>query len=381
MQVANIHSGDLEQAREIAVRAGEILNAGGLVVFPTETVYGVAASAASPQGFEALRAFKARPAEQPFTIHLPDAAAAELYVDLAQDHLKRIIRKLLPGPVTVVVDVEEDVIQEKMGKSGWPAEMRGRLYHENTVGLRCPDMTIAQHILGAIDAPIIASSANLRDQPPPLTAQDAAAGVGDVAELIIDGGPCRYAKPSTIVRIDQTQGFIKPVVVRPGVYDERFINKLTRWTVVFVCTGNTCRSPMAEGLAKSILAKDRGVGVETLESSGVSVFSAGVSAVPGFGASQEAVEVMGRIGVDLGQHRSRQLGHQMIREADVIYCMTAAHRRAVLAIDPSAEDRALLLDPNGGDIDDPIGADAKTYQRCAELIRRRVQQRLIEQEL
>ena len=375
MQIATVHTGDADQMKEIVARAATTLEAGGLVVFPTETVYGIAASAASARGVDALRSFKDRPDGQPFTIHLPNPSQAGRYVDVSRPPLRRLIEKAFPGPITLVVDVEEAVIEEKLDADGLSRDLRGRLYHENTVGLRCPDMPVARQVLAAVEAPVVASSANLRGQPPPMDAQAAADAVGDSAGLIIDGGRCRYAKPSTIVRVGLVHGRLKLTVERSGVYDERYIRKLLRWTVVFVCSGNTCRSPMAEGLAKRVLAEKRGLGIDDLESAGIRVVSAGASAAPGMAASPEAVDVMRRVGVDLAKHRSQPLRPELIHEADAIFCMTRAHRHEVLRLAPSAEEKAVQLDPTG-DIDDPIGFDDTVYMRCAELIRRRVESRL-----
>jgi protein-tyrosine-phosphatase len=83
--------------------------------------------------------------------------------------------------------------------------------------------------------------------------------------------------------------------------------------------------------------------------------------------------------VDISSHRSRLLAVEMVHEADVIYCMTTAHQQAVLSLVPSAAPKTFLLDPSG-DVEDPIGSGSTAYQRCAEIIRRRLEQRLKEQQ-
>lgn len=381
MQVTMLHVGDAVQNRQIAEQAAQVLRAGGLVVFPTETVYGIAASVASDKGWQALNAFKQRPVDQPFTIHLSDPSEAGRYIDDSSPTVQRLVRKVLPGPVTLVVDVPDRVIEQKAQALRLGAEGKGRLYFRNTVGLRCPDLDIARQLLRLAGKPVVASSANRRGQSPPIDAEEAAQAVGDAADLLIDGGRCRYAKPSTVVRVRHSSGLYKWTIERAGVYDERFIRKLMQWTMLIVCTGNTCRSPIAEALAKQMIASQRGVTPADLEASGVHIISAGTHAYPGMPASPEAVTAMSEQGIDLSKHRSQPLTPELIHGADVIYCMTAAHRAAILSLVPSAADKIFTLDPAGGDVEDPVGLGIKGYRRSVELIRRQLAQRLKEQQV
>jgi protein-tyrosine phosphatase len=167
-------------------------------------------------------------------------------------------------------------------------------------------------------------------------------------------------------------------VERHGVYDERFVRKLMRWTILFVCSGNTCRSPMAAGLARTLLAKERSIGEDDLPNAGLQVISAGVSATTGDMAAPEAAAVVRELGGDLGTHRSRLLDKDLVQEADVIYCMTRKHQQAVLALAPDAAGRTFLLDPTG-DIPDPIGQNITVYRHTAEQILENLWDRLKEE--
>lgn len=377
MQVTVVKNSEGEVDQDTVERAVQTLNDGGLVVFPTETVYGIAASAANPKGFAALQAFKGRPDHHPFTIHLPDPTSVPRYANATHPDLQRLVKKVFPGPVTLVMQVPDSVIDDKLQALALPPEARHRLYHQNTVGLRCPDSWITRHVLERVQAPVVASSANARGQAPPHNAAEAAQAVGDAAELIIDAGPCRYAKPSTIVRVDQTNGTLNISVDREGVLDERVIRKLMRYTILMVCTGNTCRSPMAQAMAQQIIAQQRNISIDDLNAADVYVLSAGIYAATEAPASPEAVAQMNQRGLDLSHHRSQPLTPEVVHEADVIYCMTHAHRQALVQMVPSAAEKTLPLDPQG-DIDDPIGSDAAAYQRCAQSIHHLLTERLKE---
>ncbi len=384
MEMITIKSEDISRLSETAPEAGRVFDAGGLVIFPTETVYGIGASAASDKGYLALLQAKGREQAQPFTLHIPDPQSADRYVDAGNPRVGRLIEKVLPGPVTLVIDVPEDVMADRLNRMARElgADARtlgGRIYHHGTVGLRCPDDAVARRLLGATRSPVVASSANRRGGPPPQDVEAAVSAMGEAADLIVDGGRCRYARPSTIVRVRQTENGPVISVEREGVYDERTIRRMLRFTMLIVCSGNTCRSPMAEVIAKQIVAGQRNIGMDDLEASGVRILSAGAFTTNGMPAAREAIEAMGKLNIDLKPHRSRVLTPELIREADVIYCMAQSHLDAVLEIEPQAGNKAMLLDPNG-DIDDPIGGNLTVYQRCAELIRRRLDVRIKEQQ-
>jgi protein-tyrosine phosphatase len=139
--------------------------------------------------------------------------------------------------------------------------------------------------------------------------------------------------------------------------------------VLFVCTGNTCRSPLAEALCKRLLADRLGCEPEQLAARGVVVRSAGVAAFPGDGPAEPAVVVAREYGAQLDAHRSRPVNPELLGEATHVLAMTAAHAALLTTrfsgIGPVPE----LLGGTGADLDDPIGGDLDVYRACAEAIR------------
>ncbi len=129
--------------------------------------------------------------------------------------------------------------------------------------------------------------------------------------------------------------------------------------LIFVCSGNTCRSPLAGGIAKQIFPDKL---LQTIQ-----ISSAGTSAVNGLGASELAIETARKNGIDITGHKTRLLTRSLILGADMIVAMTEQHRFAVGALEPSASAYTYIagefLNVDGGEIDDPIGCGRDAYER------------------
>ena len=350
-----------------AERGAAALRAGKLVALATETVYGLAAAADKPHAVERLRAIKGRP-NRPFTVHVPGPEAVSRYVCPVPPTASRLISAAWPGPITLLLETSGRLAEDRLARAG----LHDVLCAANVIGLRCPAEPTASATLAAVESPVVAASANLAGGPSPTTAQDVLAALDGKIDLVIDSGPTSLGTDSTIVRI----GPDGCEVVRTGPWDLKMIRKAIRRKIVFVCTGNTCRSPMAGGLAKMILAEMHACRVGQLRDHGVEVATAGVFAGPGAAATGEAVEAARALGADIARHRSRALSAELADSADMMFCMTERHVSDVRHAYPSvAAEKVKRLD-TGGDIPDPIGGGAEIYRRTAQCIVKAVRERM-----
>ena len=182
-------------------RAARILESGGLVAVPTETVYGLAARADSPEAVARIYAAKGRPSFNPLIVHLRDVAQAERYAVLP-DEARALMAVHWPGPLTVVLPRRADAPLADAVTAGLP-----------TVALRAPAHPVMQALLAAVDFPLAAPSANASGFISPTTPGHVLASLGGRIDLVLDGGACATGVESTIVAVRE-DGRIEQL--RPG---------------------------------------------------------------------------------------------------------------------------------------------------------------------
>ena len=359
MSAVFIDLNQTEDVRDVIHRAVEALSSGKIIAIPTETVYGLAASALQPEAVKRLWEFKGRDSNKPFAIAVKSLEDSLDYVPAMPPLAKRLARRCWPGPVTLVMDDHPESVIHQLDQSVIDATVPG-----GTVGLRVPDHNVTLQILRLCAGPIVLTSANLGGKPAANDGQTVLEDLGDQVDMIIDAGPTKFQNGSTVVKVDGDQ----LTVLREGAVKESIVRGLTDYIAVVVCTGNTCRSPMAEAMLKKQFSAKFGCEIDQLADFGVNVMSAGISAMPGAPAANQSVEVMRQYGVDISMHSSQPMTGRLAKCADVIFALTNGHRNAIVSQWPELKDTVKTLRPDGGDISDPIGSPVAVYQSCAQQI-------------
>jgi L-threonylcarbamoyladenylate synthase len=328
------------------------LRRGELCVLPTETVYGVAVLPSHEGAVARVRAMKGRGDRQPFTWHLAQRADANRLVTAVPANVDRLLARYWPGPLTVV-------LPDKNG---------------GTIGLRVPAHDFTRDVIAACGEPLWLSSCNHHGDPPLRDAAAIEQAFGRDLAIVVDDGPSPLGIASTIVR--QTSNRLE--VLREGILTADEVLRTAATLVVFVCTGNTCRSPLAAGWARELTAQALHVPAADVLAHGLWFASAGISTLDGMPASDGSLVVGAEASLGLDDHLSQSLTPELVERSSRIFCLAQSHRRAILAEYPAAAPKLAMLRPDGVDIADPYGRELPVYRRARDEIRAAVAARVPE---
>ncbi len=210
-------------------KAAALLNAGELVAFPTETVYGLGGDAGNPAAVARIFAAKGRPASHPLIVHVSNLAAARRWATAFPDSAARLAEAFWPGPLTLVLPKSDHVLAEVTGGQA-------------TVALRAPAHPVARALLAAFGRGIAAPSANRYGRISPTRADDVREELGDRVAMVLDGGDCEVGLESTIVACLDGQ----VMLLRPGA-----VSRMQIADVVGLLTEADASAPRAPGSGRS----------------------------------------------------------------------------------------------------------------------------------
>lgn len=324
-----------------------MIREGGIVGLPTETVYGLAANMNRKDTLERLYNIKGRILDKPSTVHIGSLHDADFFISILPTYGYRLIEKFWPGPLTIIYYQKSQ---------------------PGTVGLRCPDHPVTSMILQETLCRVVMPSANVTGKPPAVSAQQVEEIFDGRIDLIVDSLAPKLKVSSTIVDLTQ-----RPfLLVRQGYVSREQIQEVVDTKrVLFVCTGNTCRSIMAEYLFRSYLKKKRPDLAGRIE-----VFSCGVGALEGYPASEKTQQLLTKEGIDASNHKSKKVNRYLIRSSDIIIVMEKRQRDMLVRMENYAMPRVFLmssfLKDYNADIPDPIGQGEEVFQESFDLIKEAV---------
>ncbi len=224
---------EIEKQKEALEEAGEILRNGGLVAFPTETVYGLGGDALNPLSSRKIYAAKGRPSDNPLIVHVCKMEDVASITKEIPESAKKLAEKFWPGPLTMILRKSELV----------PYETTGGL---DTVAVRMPDNAIAQALIEAAGGYVAAPSANLSGKPSPTLAKYVMEDMDGRIDLVLDGGTLGIGLESTIVDLT---GEV-PEILRPGYITGEMLEEVlgTVHTDVTILSGDSKEAPKAPGM-------------------------------------------------------------------------------------------------------------------------------------
>ncbi len=336
--------------------ATKTLRSGGIIIYPTDTLYGFGVMINNKKAIKKLYGLKKRDKKKPFSILINDIKQAEHICGGLTSREEEFFRILLPGKITVLLKAKR-----KLNISGFE--------NLEKVGFRIPESNLCHILVEKAGSPLSSSSVNISYEPNIDDTSEILEKFAEDVDLFLDNGPVFSLKGSSVVDLTTSP----PILVREGdILKEEIEQKINieilssikrRFVITFICSGNICRSPMAEGVLKKLLEKSK-------FTRQIEINSAGTLNLMPNQASAEAIIICHNHKVDINKHRSTPIGPLILSEANIIICMAVYHYNILLRNHPEYADKIYvlksmnreenLIDPS---IADPIGMSEEFYEQ------------------
>lgn len=339
---------DFRDAVSVAVSK---LETGGIVAVPDDVGTLLLALPEHLEAVQRLEQLSVEMSEGQKVVSLPHKEVVADYCDVSCELCEKLYRRCWPGPVALRVgNASPQGLSNDWAETArdWALSATGRCF--------CvPGNEFANQLLRHLSSPGLGLVIQETSHQYNFTGH---------VDLCVHSESDRYEGGVTVVQV----GAGRYEIERSGIVSSRMLARLAGDAYLFVCTGNTCRSPMAEGLFRRMLAERFHCSEDELLDRGYVVVSAGLAAYPGAPASREAVELLKAEGIDISSHESQPVSEELLFHCDHILTMTRNHRDAILQSFPELAGRVRLLSNSGKDVSDPIGGGPEEYRRCRDEI-------------
>jgi L-threonylcarbamoyladenylate synthase len=339
----------------VICRAADLIKSGGLIIYPTDTLYGLGVNANNPIAMDRLYKIKRRDKEKPVSLLINTIKQAKYIVgDMTKDE-ELLFNALLPGKITVIISAKKPLAIPFMK-------------HAQKVGFRIPESPLCHRLVAEAKCPITATSLNISNGDNINRIDNLDPAFYRAVDIVLDAGPVESSRGSTVV--DATTS--PPTLVRAGDVSQVEIEQRLgyqihttypkKFNITFVCTGNICRSPMAEGILKQMIARTKYRNI-------VSINSAGILHLEHTPVELNTLKVAEAHQIDLHAHVSRPVSIDIIHTSNLIICMARNHVAYLVKNYPTKRDKIVLLkqwhlnkqlvNPS---IPDPIGRDIELFK-------------------
>ncbi len=356
-----------DDPRDIVHLAVQALVEGHIVAIPSQSSYLLVASGLCASAIELLAKYAgAAPARRLALLARSPDETLDYFPDVSPS-ARRLAKKAWPGPLALDLMDSHSASALRCLDT---AVTRSLSTPSHRLRICQPAHEVVEYIYRLISGPLVCCTAPvspsaLAARPMQRSAMSASELVPEQSVLAIDDGQVEFPGELTAVEVDGSIGRI----VEHGIFSEEMLRSLSQFSILFVCTGNTCRSPMAQVLMNKKIAERFG----HLAKDGILpivAMSAGVSAFGGDPASIGAKQAIRSFSADLESHSSTQLNSELVERADLILAMSGRHKHVIVSQWPSIASNVFMICPDGGEIADPFGGPVEIYQKCAQQLDR-----------
>lgn len=341
--------------KKIIEKAANVIKAGGVIVYPTDTLYGLGVDISNKQAMDRLYYLKGRNSGKPVSILVNDLEQIEKLVGKLYKIEYSAAKMFLPGKMTLIISSKDKLSIPRMS-------------HFKKLGFRIPKSKITNMLIENVGSPISTTSVNISSKENVKNIEDILAIFGDKIDLILDGGPVKSTQGSSILDLTTEP----PTLLRKGEISRSEIvqkfgydistNYCGKFLVTFVCSGNICRSPMGEGILNKLISKTKFKNI-------VEINSAGTLNIPHTPAHIHALKVSENSKVDIHDHISKHVQAKIVRESNLIIALALDHFAYLRQKYPAFKNKIILLKQwkksrvlTNPSVSDPIGHDEKYFE-------------------